>query len=254
MPRYFFELAYKGSAFSGFQAQENELTIQGELNAALEILFKNSTETTTSSRTDAGVHSYQNYLHWDTELSIPTSTIYSLNSILHQDIVIKNIFLVPEKAHARFDAIARKYVYQLSFTKNPFIKDSSYHFPFQIDIEKMNEAAAIVLQHHDFTSFSKKKTDVKTFNCSITESYWELKESNILAYHVKANRFLRGMVKALVGTQLLVGRSKISLNEFEKIIISKDCTKADFSPPSQGLCLEKVFYPESLLTNPLPHK
>jgi tRNA pseudouridine38-40 synthase len=118
----------------------------------------------------------------------------------------------------------------------------------------MNQAAAILKNHQDFTSFSKKKTDVKTFNCNISESYWEQKDHNLLVYHVKANRFLRGMVKALVGTQLLVGRAKINLEEFEQIILSKNCTQADFSPPSQGLFLENVIYPDVLLTKPLPHK
>jgi tRNA pseudouridine38-40 synthase len=254
MPRYFIELAYKGGAFSGFQAQENELTIQGELDKALQILFKQSIVTTTSSRTDAGVHAYQNFLHWDIESPIPTSTIYSLNSILHQDIVIKNIFLVSDSAHARFDATGRKYAYHISFSKNPFLKDSSYHFPFHIEVEKMNQAACLLKNHTDFTSFSKKKTDVKTFNCSIIESYWEQKDNNHIIYHVQANRFLRGMVKALVGTQLLVGRGKINLEDFEQIILSKDCTQADFSPPSYGLFLEKVIYQPALLTNPLPNR
>ena len=254
MPRYFIEVAYKGGSFHGFQIQENGKTIQGELNNALTILVKQSVETTTSSRTDAGVHAYQNFLHWDSPIDLPRNAIYSLNSILPKEMAVLNIYPVSPSAHSRFDAIGRKYAYHITSFKNPFLSESSYHFPFKIELEKLHETAELLKQFEDFSSFSKRHTDVNTFNCTISESYWEQPSNNHLIYHVKSNRFLRGMVKAMVGTQLLVGRGKLSLEEFKEVLLAKDCTKADFSPPSMGLFLENVIYPTDYLQNPLPYK
>lgn len=256
MPRYFIEVAYKGCRFNGFQIQQDKgMTIQGEVNRALEVLFKEAVQTTTSSRTDAGVHAYQNFLHWDTDReTLPPKTIYALNAILDKDLVIQNIFPVDPAAHARFDAVARKYAYHISSYKNPFERETSYHFPFALQEDLLTQTADIVKRHTDFTSFSKRNTDVKSFLCKIEESYWERTDEHQIIYHVRANRFLRGMVKALVGTQLQVARGKINLADFEQIILEKDCTLADFSPPSGGLFLEKVCYPDHLLGPPLPHR
>ena len=263
MPRYFIEVNYKGTAYSGFQVQNNAVTIQSEIEKALQIYFKQSFSLTGSSRTDAGVHALQNFFHFDTTqvfseqhyykkfgilkdsaLKVDKKAdgaLYNLNAILPKDIVIKKIFQVEETAHCRFDAIAREYKYFIYRDKNPFLQDRAYYLPYNIDIDKLNEAANILLMHKDFTSFSKRNTQVNNFICSIQKSEWSI-ENELLVYNVKGNRFLRGMVKGLVGTMLSVGTHKISLDQFNNIIEDKDCSKADFSVPSHGLFLVAVFY------------
>jgi tRNA pseudouridine38-40 synthase len=245
MPRYFIEVAYKGTHFKGFQSQIAVNSIQGEINKALQTLFKIPIATTTSSRTDAGVHALQNFLHFDTDIQLPSSFIYNLNSIISQDILIKTIKPVQDQAHARFDAIMRKYAYHIIPYKNPFLRETAYFLPFNLDIGLMNEAAQRLLHYTSFESFSKRNTDVKNFNCKITTSHFDINENEMI-YHVASNRFLRGMVRALVGTLILVGRKKISIPAFEEIICKKDCTYADFSAPAHGLFLENVSYPDSI--------
>lgn len=244
MPRYFIETAYKGTHFKGFQAQLNAISIQGEINKALKTILKDAIQTTTSSRTDAGVHALQNFLHFDTEHPLASSIVYNLNSILHEDILIKRITQVSDTAHARFDAIARDYTYHIISRKHPFLRETSYFVPFPLDIDQMNEAAAILHTHTHFESFCKRNTDVKTFECRISNSFLEKKGEEII-YNVSSNRFLRGMVRAIIGTLILVGRKKISSKNFEEIILSADCSQADFSAPAHGLFLERVHYPAS---------
>lgn len=265
MPRYFIEVSYKGTAYSGFQVQKNSITIQSEVEKALKIFFKHSYSLTGASRTDAGVHALQNFFHFDTDMPLthgkrvnklqtsevpspgePVPTIredlgeaYNLNAILPHDIVIKRIFEVEKNAHCRFDAISREYKYFIYHDKNPFLEDRAFYFPYALDIGKLNEAASLILSNEDFSSFSKRNTQVNNFICRITKSQW-IQEKNTLVYNVKANRFLRGMVKGLVGTMLKVGTHKISLEVFKKIIESKDCSRADFSIPSHALFLVAV--------------
>lgn len=241
MTRYFIELAYKGDGYSGFQAQKNANTIQAEVEKALAIYFRRSFQLTGSSRTDAGVHALQNYFHFDTEDPIPEpqEKVYHLNAILPRDIVIRKLLWVHEEAHCRFDAISREYKYCIYNQKNPFLEERAYYYPYKLNVIKLNEAAALLLNYSDFTSFSKRNTQVKNFNCDIQQSEW-IEGDGQLVFHVVSNRFLRGMVKGLVGTMLKVGRGIISLKEFSEIIESKDCTKADFSVPSHGLFLVKV--------------
>ena len=241
MARYFIEVAYLGTSFNGFQIQDKQLTIQGEINRALSIVLKQEIQTTTSSRTDSGVHAYQNYLHFDTDKQITTKTIYSMNAIVHKDLVIKNIYIVESSNHSRFDATGRKYSYHVIQEKNPFLKETAYFFPFPIDIELMNEAAQLLIGKFDFTSFSKRNTDVNNYYCTIELAYWE-NQKNSLTFHIQSNRFLRGMVRAIVATLLQVGRKKISIQDFQSIIDSKDCTKADFSAEGCGLFLDEVKY------------
>lgn len=248
MPRYFIEIAYKGTHFKGFQIQQNAHTIQGEINTALATILKTEIETTTSSRTDSGVHALQNYLHFDTEIQLPHSIVYNLNAVLPPDIVIKKIRKVNNTAHSRFDAIERKYAYHIIRNKNPFLKEIAYYFPFSVDVKKMNEAALHLLQHKQFESFSKKNTDVKTYNCNISLACFETKEEEII-FHIRANRFLRGMVRGITGTLLQVGRGKLSVDEFEQVILSHDCNQADFSTPAHGLFLEQVIYPDSIFAD-----
>ncbi|MFT4016677.1 MAG: tRNA pseudouridine(38-40) synthase TruA [Agriterribacter sp.] len=243
MPRYFIEVAYKGNNYAGFQVQDNVLTIQSEVQKALAVFYKEQIPLTGSSRTDAGVHALQNYFHADVPFLILQKNIYNLNALLPRDIAVKNILQVNNEAHCRFDAESREYKYYVSGKKDPFITDRSYFFPYSIDEEKLHEAAATILNYTDFTSFSKRNTQVKTFICQVLESRW-VKEDDCLVYHVKANRFLRGMVRGLTGTMLQVARGKVTIDDFKKIIESRDCTKADFAVPGHGLFLVQVNYPE----------
>ncbi len=247
MPRYFLEVTYKGTRYSGFQTQQNANTIQAEIEKAFAILQRESITMTGSSRTDAGVHALQNFFHFDTILPLhqwrgtesEANFIYKINAILPEDIVAKKISLVATEAHCRFDALTREYNYYIYRYKDPFLKEIAFYFPYKLDVEKMQQAASIVKEYTDFTSFSKRNTQVKTFVCEIEESKWFWKDS-CLVYNVKANRFLRGMVRALTATMLKVGRGKISLDEFRKIIETKDCTKASFAVPAHGLFLREV--------------
>jgi len=243
MPRYFLELSYKGENYSGFQVQENAITIQSEVEKAFKTLQRDEVVMTGSSRTDAGVHALQNFFHFDYNEKINPHFIYKINSILSDEIVVKNLVLVKPGAHSRFDAMSREYKYYIYRHKNPFLKDRAYYYPYKLDIERMEEAAEIIKDYQDFTSFSKRRTQVKSFICKIEESKWVL-ENNGLVYYIKADRFLRGMVRAFVATMLLVGRNKISIDGFKTIIQQKDCTKANFAVPGRGLFLISVNYPE----------
>lgn len=247
MPRYFIEVSYKGTAYSGFQIQKNANSIQAEIENVLSVFFKQTFSLTGSSRTDTGVHAFQNYFHFDTEIFSSGENlgqarfIYNLNAILPLDIVIKRIFQVDESAHCRFDAVSREYNYFIYRDKNPFLEDRAYYFPYALDIDKLKEASELILLNKDFTSFSKRNTQVKNFVCDIKTSEWR-QEKDTLVYQVESNRFLRGMVKGLVGTMLRVGTGKISLAAFDKIIKNADCTKTDFSVPPHALFLMKVTY------------
>jgi tRNA pseudouridine38-40 synthase len=239
MPRYFLELAYKGTAYAGFQIQENAPTVQAEVEKALAIFFRQQIELTGSSRTDAGVHAWQNFFHFNADIDIPEKSIYNLNAILPTDIVLKSLRQVADSAHCRFDAQSRTYQYQVYQQKNPFLQDQAYFFPYPLDLQSMNAAAATLLQHKDFTSFSKRNTQTFTNDCSIVRSEWLVQEATI-SYWVEANRFLRGMVRGLVGTMLKVGVGKMTVAEFEQVILAKDCAQADFSTPGHGLFLSAV--------------
>jgi len=241
--RYFIEVSYNGAAYSGFQTQQNANTIQDEVEKALAILLKQPVILTGSSRTDAGVHALQNFFHFDFSSTIPTECSYNLNAILPADIAVKKINNVRVDAHCRFDALSREYKYFIYQEKNPFLNETAYYYPYKLDYSLLNEAALLIKEYSDFTSFSKRNTQVKSFVCSIYESKW-LKEGNSLVYNVKANRFLRGMVRGLVATMLKVGSQKTTLEHFAEIIESKDCTKASFSAPAKGLFLSEVCFPQ----------
>lgn len=242
--RYFLEVAYKGTNYSGFQSQKNANTIQAEIQKAFKIILKKELELTCSSRTDAGVHAYQNYFHFDPESELSPRLVYNLNAILPIDISVKNLLKVKEDAHCRFDAISREYKYHIYQKKDPFLFDKAFYFPYTVDIEAMQKAAAAIKEYSDFTSFSKRNTQVKSFVCDIKESEWIIQEG-CLIYHVKANRFLRGMVRALTATMLNLGRRKIDIPAFRKIIEARDCTLASFSAPAHGLFLTEVCFPSN---------
>lgn len=250
MTRYFLELSYKGTRYSGFQVQQNALTVQLEVENALETFFRQKIGLTGSSRTDAGVHALQNYFHFDFEGEFPADRLYNINAILPADIVLRSVKPAMhngEPAHSRFHALSRRYKYYIYKSKDPFLDDRAYYYPYTLDIALLEQAAAVIMKHTDFTSFSKRNTQVKTFQCKIMVSEWK-REQNCLVYEVKANRFLRGMVRGLVGTMLQAGRGKISVDEFNNIIEKKDCTFADFSVPAHGLFLTAVEYPEGIIS------
>lgn len=250
MPRYFLQLAYKGTAYSGFQVQQNAVTVQSVVEQALAILAQEQVVLTGSSRTDAGVHARQNYFHFDIARNLEqwrdirdnAQFLYKLNAILPQDIVVLSAQRVGDSAHCRFDAVARRYKYYITRQKNPFLTDRAWYFPYRLNWEQLQEAAKVLLQYTDFTSFSKRNTQVKSFQCTIAQSEWK-EEEGCLVYTVKANRFLRGMVRALTSTMLQVGREKLTLDGFRAVIEARDCTVASFAAPAQGLFLEEVVYP-----------
>jgi len=242
MARYFIEVSYKGTRYAGFQVQDDVLTIQSEVEKALAVYFRQPVELTGSSRTDSGVHAKQNFFQFDAEFVVPDRAIYNLNAILPGDIAIHSIRKMGDNAHCRFDAIAREYEYTIYRSKDPFIADRAYFFPYTVDEGLLQEAAAVIKEYTDFTSFSKRNTQVRTFNCSIIYSEWE-RRGDSLVYRVKANRFLRGMVRGLTGTMLRVGRGKMNMDDLRRVIEAKDCTGADFSVPGHGLLLVKVEYP-----------
>jgi tRNA pseudouridine38-40 synthase len=240
MSRYFLEISYKGTHYSGFQAQQNtERTIQAEVEKAFSILQRDTVNLTGSSRTDAGVHALQNFFHFDYTNEIHPQFIYKMNAILPSDIVLKKLVVVKEDAHCRFDAVSREYRYYIYRRKDPFLEDRAFYFPYRLDLEQLKIAAGIIRQYHDFTSFSKRNTQVKTFTCNIIESEW-LIEDDCLVYYVKSDRFLRGMVRALTATMLKIGRGKMDIEELRRVIEAKDCTKASFSVPATGLFLVSV--------------
>ena len=246
MPRYFLEVAYKGTAYAGFQIQENANTIQAEVEKGLLVYFRVPVVLTGSSRTDAGVHAFQNFFHFDAKFQIEATAIYKaiyhLNAILPLDIVIKDLKEVKDAAHCRFDALSRSYVYSIYNHKNPFLFDNAYYYPYPLNLAALHDAALLLLAHTEYRSFAKKNTQVFTHKCNILESYWVLKD-DVLTYNVTGNRFLRGMVRGLVGTMLLVGKGKISIADFKCILESNDSAKTDFSAPAKGLTLLNVKFP-----------
>jgi tRNA pseudouridine38-40 synthase len=246
MPRYFLELAYKGNHYSGFQIQENANSIQQEVEKALGIFFRQRFILTGSSRTDGGVHALQNYFHFDYEGVIEKRVIYNINAILPPDISIKGAWPVAPDAHCRFDAVSREYGYYIYRKKNPFLTDRAYFFPYTLDREKLDAAASMVPQFREFVSFAKRNSQAKTYDCTIMQSSWQ-EENECLVYRIVANRFLRGMVRGLVGTMLQVGRGKISVEEFAAILRDSDNQQADFSVPGHGLFLVRVTFPDSVL-------
>jgi tRNA pseudouridine38-40 synthase len=245
--RYFIELAYKGTSFHGWQIQPNAVSVQDCLEKALSVIAREIIDVTGAGRTDTGVHARYFVAHFDsvkTNLDHP-DFVHKLNSFLDKDIVIFHISKVFPEAHARFDAVSRTYQYSINLRKDPFTIETSWLFFRQPDLEKMNEASQILFEYSDFTSFSKLHTDVKTNNCKIYQAEWTQAGTEIV-FTVKADRFLRNMVRALVGTILEVGIGKINLEEFRAIIGRKDRGAAGLSVPAHGLFLTDVEYPEAI--------
>ena len=245
--RYFFEIAFNGNPYHGWQIQENAITVQQVIQEKLQLIHKNEKPVVTGcGRTDSGVHAEQFFFHVD----IPTiknldKYCFQMNNMLPIEIQLKNICLVKEDAHARFDALSRTYEYRFSTLKSPFNSGFVTYISEKVNVNSMNECCEMIKGKHDFTSFSKTHTDVNHFFCEIFDAEWIKKDEQII-FRVKANRFLRNMVRALVGTMVLVGKEKISYSDFEKIMISKDRTNAGPSAKAQGLFLTNISYPNQI--------
>lgn len=240
--RYFIELSFKGTYYHGWQIQPDQKSIQEELTNAISKILQEKIDLIGAGRTDTGVHANQMFAHFDSDKELTNDWVYKFNSVLPNDIVVYDIRVVDENAHARFDAISRSYEYHIWLGRNPFELDTSWQiYKQQFDVKKMNEAAKILLEYTDFECFSKVKTDVYTFDCDITEAIWRI-EGKKLIFCISANRFLRNMVRAIVGTLLEVGQGKRSLDDFRKVIESKKRSNAGLSVPAQGLFLTQVKY------------
>jgi tRNA pseudouridine38-40 synthase len=244
--RYFFEIAYNGKNYNGWQSQHNGVGVQAVVENALGKLLQGSIEIVGSGRTDAGVHCRQQFFHADISKEFDNeSLIIKLNSFLPAGISIQGIRQVKNDASARYDAVERGYQYLITRKKNPFLEGYAWHFFKPVNLETMNEAAALLLGEKDFECFSKVNTDVNHFLCTIKEAQWEQRD-DLLIFNITANRFLRGMVRAIVGTLLDVGTDKITTDDFVKIVNSKDRRKAGANVPPYGLYLMKVKYPEEV--------
>lgn len=248
--RYFIELSYKGTNFHGWQVQPGSVSVQELINKAFTTIFRMPIEVVGAGRTDTGVHATQLYAHVDFKNEINSrDTIYKVNSILPHDIVVENILKTTQDAHARFDATGRSYEYHIFLGRNPFLLETTWQLNNKkLNIVKMNEAAKILLTYTNFKCFSRTNSNVKTYNCDVRKAVWVL-TNKALIFHITADRFLRNMVRAIVGTLLDVGTEKISLEEFRQIIESKDRCKAGTSAPAKGLFLTQVTYPKTIFIN-----
>ncbi len=244
--RYFIELSYNGKPYHGWQIQPNAITVQEELEKALSLLLRQNIKITGAGRTDTGVHALQMFAHFDIDKPVETAKLVNkLNAFLPQDIAIRQIRQVTADAHARFDALSRSYKYYIHRYKQPFLYDRSWYFTKDLDVKLMNKAANILLLYDDFKSFSKTHTDVKTYICRIDEARWDVTD-NQLVFSITADRFLRNMVRAIVGTLVDVGLHKISEADFVKIIEAGDRQQAGFSVPAHALFLTQITYPDNI--------
>lgn len=256
--RYFLELAFNGTPYHGWQIQPNAVAVQQKLNEALAILLRQPIETTGAGRTDTGVHARQLFVHFDAppppeggvQENLQSSNspfrgpggLASLNALLPYDIAVKRIIPVHADAHARFDATLRSYEYHIHFSKDPFKQNFSWQIKGDLDVELMNQAAQIIMEYTDFSCFSKSNTQVKTNNCKIVRAQW-VRHADGLTFYISADRFLRNMVRAIVGTCMMVGRKEIMPEAIRQIIESKNRSNAGTSVPACGLYLTEVKYP-----------
>lgn len=244
--RYFIELGYNGKHFHGWQIQPDARSVQEVMERTLSTLLREEIKVVGAGRTDTGVHAKKFFAHFDAEkITDLTGFMFRLNSFLPKQIAVYEIFEVHDEAHARFDAIEREYQYYINLRKNPFLKDFAYLVHKKPDVDLMNKAASCLLEYSDFQCFSRSRSDVKTFNCEIRKAVWTEKDDELI-FTIIADRFLRNMVRAVVGTLLEVGYHKISIKEFHEVIKSKDRTRAGASAPARGLYLTEIRYPERI--------
>lgn len=251
MPRYFIQLAYNGTNYNGWQVQDNTTeTVQQILQEKMAMIIGHFIEVVGCGRTDAGVHAKEYYAHFDsekTDLHLPgTNYVYKLNKVLPFEIAVSKIVPVKDNASARFDAEMRTYDYLVHRRKDPFLFDQSLYVFGELNFEAMNEAAAYLLEVKDFTSFSKVNTQTHTNNCTVTFAQWLKQNENEYVFRITANRFLRNMVRATVGTLLEVGKGKMTLEEFKTIINNKNRSDAGMSVAGHALYLTNIQYPESI--------
>ena len=248
--RYFIELSYRGSAYHGWQTQANGTSVQITVEAALSQRLGKPVYIVGSGRTDAGVHAKQQFAHFNVNepLILSDAFIYSINCILPEDIAVQAIFPVAPNEHARFSAIYRYYQYHITRQKNAFQSGLTYHFRPHLNIDLMNEACQILLQHSNFQSFAKARADVTNFHCRLDFAYWGYTNDDCLTFHIKANRFLWGMVRTIVGTMVDIGQERLSLDRFEQIILARDRNVAGRAAPANGLYLVEVGYPAEVLS------
>ena len=244
--RYFIELSYNGKAYHGWQNQPKAISVQEIIEDSLSKLLNEKIAIVGAGRTDAGVHALQMFAHFDTdEVFEESDLIFKLNSFLPKDIAIHSIFNVGPEVHARFDAISRTYLYRITQKKNVFTFDNALYVKQDLNVEKMNEASKILFQYNDFQCFSKSKTDVKTYHCDIDKAEWFFKEDE-LHFVIKADRFLRNMVRAIVGTMINIGLGKLSIEDLHTIIKSKNRSEAGYSVPAHALYLTNIEYPNNI--------
>jgi tRNA pseudouridine38-40 synthase len=243
--RFFLEFSYAGTAYHGWQRQPNALSVQEVMEEALALLLKQQTPLTAAGRTDTGVHAKQMFAHFDADTTDLEQLIFRLNQFLPNDIAVIRIREVKPRAHARFDALSRTYEYHLNNFKSPFVQGMSYGLYQPLDVEQMNKAASILLEYEDFECFSKAHTDVKTFLCTISKAVWGKSETG-LVFTISANRFLRNMVRAIVGTLIEIGLDKKNIQEMHTVIESKNRSLAGYSVPAEGLFLTHIEYPNSI--------
>lgn len=240
--RYFIQFSYNGARYHGWQIQPQASSVQQTLTHALSTLLSENISLTGAGRTDSGVHAQMMFAHFDCPRALPENLGYKLNSFLPKDIAVQKVFEVAADAHARFDAIARTYEYHIHQQKNVFLDGLSWFYGQELDVAAMNQAAQLLLKHTDFECFSKVHTDVYTFDCSISEAYWSVQAEQLI-FTITANRFLRNMVRAIVGTLLQVGRRQMTADEFQQVLDSKNRSEAGFSVPAHGLYLTQIVYP-----------
>lgn len=244
--RYFIELSYNGSAYHGWQNQPTAISVQEVLENTLSTLLKTPISIMGAGRTDTGVHASQMFAHFDfnNELN-DTNIIFKLNSFLPKDIAIHDFFKVKDDTHVRFNALSRTYLYRITLEKNVFTFNNALYVKQALDVEKMREASKILFDYKDFQCFSKTNTDVKTYYCNIMKAEWVFK-NNELHFTIKADRFLRNMVRAIVGTMINIGLGKINVEDLHQIIKSKNRSEAGFSVPAHALYLIKIEYPDDI--------
>ena len=246
--RYFIRLAYKGTQYHGWQVQPNAMTVQEKLNGALSTVLRSDIHVVGAGRTDTGVHASNFWAHFDFDAPLEEreKICFRLNRLLPDDIAVYSIHPVAPNAHARYDALSRTYQYHITRIKDPFKRELAYFLFYQVDVEKMNHACHLLYQYEDFTSFSKRQSQTKTNLCDIYRAEWQ-QMGQMLIFTIQANRFLRNMVRAIVGTLLDVGQGRIDAEGFRKIIESSNRSMAGYSVPANGLFLTHVQYPDTLM-------
>ena len=242
MQRYLLEIQFDGTNYHGWQIQQNAHSVQAEINAALQVILQQKIESLGCGRTDTGVHASQFFLHFDCSNEIPVDFFYRINQLLPSDISVVSLNKVDADFNARFDAISRTYNYFIHRNKSPFSTKYSWQYSLPLNIDKMNQAAALLKNYSEFECFSKINTQVATFVCNIGNAIWKIDNNNNLVFEIEANRFLRNMVRAIVGTMIDIGKEKITIQDFIKIIESKNRSNAGASVPGKGLFLTKVIY------------